>query len=177
MKRPYAIILQGATGVGKTTIGRKLATSYPAASLEADYFMMGMLPHRPLTDQHIQFGSHCLMTCLKECIRHQLSVVLEGVLIKDKRSEIDLPHIITTLTDAGYQVHRFKLTAPYQAALKRMEQRPGWEGHKIVVTEAVFDELTDALKSEVPATVRSIPTENKSVDEVVRTIVKIIEAD
>lgn len=176
MNKPLALIIQGSTGVGKTTVAKLFASEYNAACLETDYFMLGMLPYRPLTDQHIRLGSQNLLTCLNRFVEKKLNIVLEGVLLSDPRSDIDLLKLIQFLEKAGYSVHRCKLTAAYETAFKRMTDRPGWEGHDTVISEEVFNQISDTLKFEIPATVPSIVTDGKDAKDVLLEIVTNIKA-
>ena len=172
----FALIIQGTSGSGKSTVARTIARSREVILLEHDTFLFGTQLHKPEVEQHFTIGNAMIWECFKVALESQQPIIIEGVLasLDKKINEFDIQQYLDKLNEFDYKIIRVVLKTDYETAKARMSNRLDKDGCDTAVPKDLFDKTTLALEDIIPADVLKIDTSHMSTKDVVETIEKLL---
>lgn len=151
-----AIIIRGPAGAGKTTTSEGLKEALPhCVWINVDAFRH--MISKDSSDMRRNIARNVGVYFLSEVIRNNLSVIIDEIFHDNYYSQIN-----TQLTNAGYKVHTFFLSAPEEVLLERNNSR-----RIIMPEEAVkyFAKETKINEGDI-----LIDTDKYSTDEIISKI-------
>lgn len=172
----YALIIQGTSGSGKSTVAREIARQQKAILLEHDMFIFGTQPHKPEGVEHFTIGNAMMWQAFQVALETDRPIIIEGVLTTfDKTiNNINLEAYLSALSEAGYQTVRVALSCSYEKAAERMSERKNADGVVSAVPSETYTKLAEALQDSLPSDINTIDTEELGVSDVVGQVTTLI---
>ena len=158
------VILNGPSGVGKSTLAERLHRDMPLSVLiEVDAWRRFISGYREHKDESLALAYRFSLAAVKAALGGGASVIVDKAVLDDE-SFLDSLHALGKEHDAG--VHEFLLIAPKETLLQRAEER-GLAPESLLTREKVAElgeKAHEFKQSRSQATV--IDTEELSPDAV-----------
>jgi len=170
---PFALILRGTNGSGKTSISRKIAEKYKTILIESDMLAFSFQRHKPEGKEHFELGRYMFKCCFDYAVERKRDLVLDGVFIQRNPAinKFSITPYLKILKNNGYSIIRVMLTSSDEDAKKRME------GREYPVPDSVYHEIKDLLTKSTGLEEIIINTSKNTESEVFDLTTKLIEHD
>jgi len=169
---PFALIIRGASGSGKTTVARKISVKYRAVIIEYDMFLFRLQRYKSEGKEGFELANHGFKCCFDYAVKKKRNLVLEGAFMSVDRTVnvLSLTQYIKSLKKNGYHVIQVMLMSSHETAKKRIEKRE----HLIPVE--VYRKIKDQLRKSIRPEEILIDTSRKKRKQINDEIVARIEA-
>lgn len=170
---PFALIIRGASGSGKTTVARKISVKYRAIIIEHDMFLFRLQRYKSEGKEGFELANHGFKCCFDYTVKKKRNLVLEGAFMSVDRTVnvLSLTPYVRSLKKNGYRVIQAMLMSSHKEAKKRIEKRE----HLIPVD--VYRKIKDQLRKSIRPEEILIDTSRKTSKQINDQLVELIEAN